>query len=81
MKRAAIAIAYMIEKGNNSGDRKPVMKIVTKIVREALIDASEVPEPIAEFYMKQLSAMIYWVATGDVTNDMSTMLPEDFSAQ
>jgi len=76
MQRASVAIAYMIDKGSK-GDRKPVMRIVTKIVREALEDASEVPPSIAEFYMKQLSAMIYWVACGEMSDEIP--MPEDFN--
>jgi hypothetical protein len=78
MQRAATAISYMISKGNAAGgDRKPVMRIVSKIVREALVDASEVPPAIAEFYMKQLSAMIWWVACGEASPEVP--LPEDFT--
>lgn len=75
MNRAGRAISYMVSKGENGG-KQATMKIVTKIVREALSDASEVPPEIAEFYMKQLSAMIWWVATGEEAGEIP--LPEDF---
>jgi hypothetical protein len=75
MERASRAISYMVSKGEKGG-KQTTMKIVTKIVSEALSDASEVPPEIAEFYMKQLSAMIWWVATGQQAGDIP--LPEDF---
>lgn len=74
MARASRAISYMVSKGQ--GGKQATMKIVTKIVSEALSDASEVPPEIAEFYMKQLSAMIWWVATGEEAGEIP--LPSDF---
>jgi hypothetical protein len=75
MERASRAISYMVNKGEGGG-KKATMRIVTKIVSEALTDASEVPPEIAEFYMKQLSAMIWWVATGSQAGEIP--LPDDF---
>ncbi len=73
MDRAKIAIDYMCSKGNS----KPAIKIVNKLVGEALRDASEVPPAIAEFYMKQLALMIFWVGSGDKP-DFGVPWPEDF---
>jgi hypothetical protein len=68
----------MVAKGQNSSNGKSAtMRVVTKIVTEALSDASDVPPAIAEFYMKQLSAMIWWTATGESLEEMP--LPEDFT--
>jgi hypothetical protein len=76
--RSAVAVKYMISKGqNSSGAKAGTMRIVTKIVTEALSDASDVPPAIAEFYMKQLAAMIWWTATGEALEGMP--LPEDFT--
>jgi hypothetical protein len=75
MRRAAVAVQYMISKGDKSS-KAVYMRIVSKIVTEALSDASEVPPEIAEFYMKQLSAMIWWVGTGDAPTDIP--MPDDF---
>jgi hypothetical protein len=71
---------YMLAKGQSSS-RSGVMRVVGKICAEAISDASEVPAPIAEFYMKQLSAMMYWVATGDNPAALDMPLPEDFNVE
>jgi hypothetical protein len=76
LQRAQVAISYMVSKGE-SGGKARTLRVVTKIVTEALSDASEVPPEIAEFYMKQLSAMIWWVATGKEAGDIP--MPEDFT--
>ena len=76
MQRAKVAVTYMVSKGGNS-PKASTMRIVNKIVQEALIDASDVPPEIAEFYMCQLSAMIRWVATGEDSGEYP--LPEDFT--
>jgi hypothetical protein len=76
MARAKVAVAYMVGKGSGS-PKASTMRIVNKIVQEALEDASEVPAEIAEFYMCQLSAMIRWVATGEDSGEYP--LPEDFT--
>lgn len=75
MRRARVAVTYMVSKGG-AGPKATTMRIVNKIVSEALSDAGDVPPEIAEFYMKQLSSMIYWVATGENAGDIP--LPEDF---
>jgi hypothetical protein len=79
-KRAAVAMQYMLTKGQNSS-KVGVMRVVGKICAEAIEDASEVPPAIAEFYMKQLSAMMYWVATGDNPAALNMPLPEDFNVE
>jgi hypothetical protein len=71
-----VAVKYLVSRGSSTA-KSSTMRIVTKIVTEALEDASDVPPPIAEFYMKQLSAMIFWVATGTQNEDIP--LPEDFT--
>ena len=73
--RAKLAISFMVSKGQK-GEQSTKIKIVNKIVGEALRDASEVPPAIAEFYMKQLSALVWWIATGDKNPDIP--FPEDF---
>lgn len=78
MLRAKVAVKYMVSKGG-TGPKAATMRIVNKIVSEALTDASDVPPEIAEFYMKQLSAMIYWVATGETAGDIP--MPEDFKTE
>jgi hypothetical protein len=76
MQRARVAVAYMVSKGANSS-KSATLRIVNKIVAEAITDASEIPAPIAEFYMKQLSALMFWVACGEWSADIPK--PEDFS--
>ena len=71
--RAAVAVRYMLSKGNG---KSSTMRVVTKIVTEGLQDASDVPPAIAEFYMRQLSTMMFWVATGESRDDEP--MPEDF---
>jgi hypothetical protein len=79
-RRAAVAMRYMLAKGGNaSSAHSAAMRIVGKICAEAIQDASEVPPAIAEFYMTQLSAIMFWVATGERRDD--AVLPEDFDIE
>jgi hypothetical protein len=77
MQRARVAVAYMVSKGKD-GNKSATWRIVNKIVAEAITDASEIPPVIAEFYMKQLSALMFWVACGEWSADIPK--PEDFTA-
>lgn len=54
------------------------MKLGAKLIGEMLSDLkdSEVPAPIMEIYMKQLSAVISWCATGEKDPDLPW--PPDF---
>lgn len=50
--------------------------IVKRVAREMITDMTEIPSAIAEFYIKQLASLMYYVATGDGMDDIP--LPEDF---
>lgn len=50
--------------------------IMKRVAREMLSEMDEIPPEILEFYVKQLSTMLYWVATGAALDDMP--LPENF---
>jgi len=65
--------------GRAGNTRPGTLRIVSKIVAEAISDANEIPPEIAEFYMKQLSGLIFWVATGEWNSD--TPKPEDFTGE
>lgn len=51
-------------------------KIAKRVGRELVTDMAEIPPVFVEFYTKQLTAMMYWVATGEKMEDMP--LPADF---
>jgi hypothetical protein len=78
--RLKTALSYMIAKGQGvQGSRSMTMKIITKIMNEAMEDMRDsglAPE-IASMYMKQLGTMVNWVADG--TWDESVPMPEDFT--
>lgn len=50
--------------------------IVRRMALELLTDVSEFPPEFVEFYIKQLSALLYWTSTGEKISDVP--LPEDF---
>lgn len=50
--------------------------IVRRVAAEMLNEIGEMPPEFIEFYIKQLSTMMYWTATGETIDDMP--LPEDF---
>jgi len=78
--RLRAALGYMISKGGGlKGPRAMSMRVITKIMNEAMEDmrdAGLAPE-IASMYMSQLGTMINWVADG-TWND-SVPMPEDFT--
>jgi hypothetical protein len=77
-KRLEVALQYMVSKGNGLQNKQMTMRIITKIMREALEDmySSGLHPDIASMYMKQLAAMIYWVSDGSWNTEIP--MPEDF---
>jgi hypothetical protein len=63
--------------GKLAGKQPAKVRIVTKIITEALDDVNDVPTAIGELYCKQLSMLLWWVATGEKRADM-TDWPDDF---
>jgi hypothetical protein len=53
--------------------------IAKRVASEMLLDVSEIPPEFVEFYVKQLSVLMYWTATGETVGDMP--LPEDFETE
>lgn len=77
-KRLNIALTYMISKGNGLAGKQMTIRILTKIMGEAMEDMREAgihPE-VASLYIRQLSAMTGWVADGKWNSDIP--MPEDF---
>lgn len=73
-----IALQYMLSKGNGIAGKQMTMRIISKIMGEAIEDMYEsgIHPEIAALYIKQLSAMTYWIAEG--TWNTNIPVPEDF---
>jgi hypothetical protein len=52
-------------------------KIIGRIIGEALSDMSDTPDAVLEFYMTQLSGIVYWCATGDIPEEIP--MPPDLA--
>jgi hypothetical protein len=64
IERLKTAVTYMTQKFG--GQQKDVrIKILNKIVTEALEDVTDCPPAIAEMYTKQLAGIIWWVGSGE----------------
>lgn len=63
-------VSSMVPKGAKGAS------IVNRVASEMLLDVTEIPPEFVEFYVKQLSVLLYWTATGETLDDMP--LPEDF---
>lgn len=79
-ERAKVAITYILTltKGSKAAN-SPGFKIATKLVTEAMNDLGDSPLPpaIASLYIKQMSAIMYWVADG-TRPEGDYPWPEDF---
>lgn len=74
IKRLQTVVKYvsgMVPKGAKGAG------IVNRVASEMLLDVTEIPPEFVEFYVKQLSVLLYWTATGETLDDMP--LPEDFT--
>lgn len=76
--RLQLALKYMVSKGNGIQGKGMTMKIVTKIMNEALEDMrdSGLHPDVMSMYIKQLSAMTSWIADGKWQTEIP--MPEDF---
>jgi hypothetical protein len=63
IERLKIAIGYMTTKF--AGTRDARVRIINKIVTEALDDVTDCPPAIAEVYLKQLAGIVWWVGTNE----------------
>lgn len=71
----------MLDKGNGLAGKQMTMRIITKIMNEALEDMrdSGMHPDVMSFYIKQLSALTYWIADG--TWNSQIPIPDDFQLE
>ena len=72
-------MSYMVAKGGSSQKNNMTLKIVSKIMNEAIEDMREADlhPDIAAMYLRQLGTMVNWVADGTWNADVPK--PEDFN--
>lgn len=76
IRRIKLVVSYIASMANKSTGVPP---LVSKIVAEMLGDLSDVPPEIVAFYTKQVSALLYWVASGEAMDELP--LPEGFETE
>ena len=78
LQRLKIALSYMIGKGNSLSGKQMTIRVITKIMNEALEDMrdSGMHPDVMALYIRQLSAMTLWIADGKWNSDIP--IPDDF---